>query len=201
MQNPWIVFKFTIVWLGFWECDLDVVVCGFFCLDINECETIENVCEDGQCTNTEGSYFCICDEGYRLSPDRTRCIRKYQPRHQTYIAKPVLIGTWDLSQWGTNNVRLPDRWRHLGSGGQPVRELSVVCSHNNTIVARCILDTNIALWDTRTGSAPSILLVLLEPHCWSVDSVFHSSFSNAIARKGIFLWFQYCVHAYVYEVE
>ena len=50
-------------------------------------------------------------------------------------------------------------------GGWRVRELSVVCLHNNAIVARCILDINIALWDTRTASAPSILLVLLEPHC------------------------------------
>ena len=40
----------------------------------------------------------------------------------------------------------------------------MVCLHNNAIVARCILDTNTALLDTRTGSAPSILLVLLEPH-------------------------------------
>ena len=50
-------------------------------------------------------------------------------------------------------------------GAISVRELSVVCLHNNAIVARCILNINIALWDTRTGSAPSILLVLLEPHC------------------------------------
>ena len=49
-------------------------------------------------------------------------------------------------------------------GGLRVRKLSMVCLHNNAIVARCILDTNIALWDTRTASAPSILLVLLEPH-------------------------------------
>ena len=40
----------------------------------------------------------------------------------------------------------------------------MVCLHNNAIIGRFILDTNIALWDTRTGSAPSILLVLLEPH-------------------------------------
>ena len=46
-----------------------------------------------------------------------------------------------------------------------VRKLSVVCLHNNAIVARCIMDTYTALWDTRTVSAPSILLVLLEPHC------------------------------------
>ena len=43
--------------------------------------------------------------------------------------------------------------------------IAVVCLHSNAIVSRCILDTNNALWDTRTASAPSILLVLLEPHC------------------------------------
>ena len=68
----------------------------------------------------------------------------------------------------TNNIRLPDRWRHLGSVGLGVRKLSLVCLHNNAIVARCILDTNIALLDTRTASAPFILLVLLEPHLVSV---------------------------------
>ena len=62
----------------------------------------------------------------------------------------------DDIQWGTNNIRLPNRWRHLSSGGLRVRKLSVVCLHNNAIVARCILDTNIALWATRTASAPSI---------------------------------------------
>ena len=51
-----------------------------------------------------------------------------------------------------------------GSGGWWVRKLSMVCLHNNAIVARCILDTSFALWATRTASAPSILLVLLELH-------------------------------------
>ena len=38
----------------------------------------------------------------------------------------------------------------------------------NAFVASCILDTNIALWATRTASAPSILLVLLEPYSLKV---------------------------------
>ena len=50
------------------------------------------------------------------------------------------------------------------SGGGRIRKLSDVCLHNNAIVARGILVTNIALWGTRTASAPFILLVLLEPH-------------------------------------
>ena len=43
---------------------------------------------------------------------------------------------------------LPHRWRHLGSGEWRVLKLAVVCLHNNTIIERCILDTNIALWET-----------------------------------------------------
>ena len=50
------------------------------------------------------------------------------------------------------------------SGGGRVRMLADVYLHYNAIVARGILVTNIALWDTRTASGPSILLVLLEPH-------------------------------------
>ena len=44
------------------------------------------------------------------------------------------------------------------------RKFSGVCIHNNAIVARNILVTNIALWYTRIATAPSILLLLLEPH-------------------------------------
>ena len=55
------------------------------------------------------------------------------------------------------------------SGGRQVRKLSDVCLHNNAIVARGILVTNIAFWDTLTASAPSILLVLLEPHYHNVQ--------------------------------
>ena len=50
------------------------------------------------------------------------------------------------------------------SGGGRFRKLSDVCLHNNAIVARGILVTNIALWATRTASAPCIVLDLLEPY-------------------------------------
>ena len=43
------------------------------------------------------------------------------------------------------------------SGGGRVRKLSDVCLHNNAVVARGILVSNIVLWDTRTATAPSIL--------------------------------------------
>ena len=81
--------------------------------------------------------------------------------HTRPYSSRLLIG---YRTGGTNNKRLPDRWRHRAFGGGRVRKLSDVCLHNNAIVARGILVTNVALWDTRTASAPSISLVLLEPH-------------------------------------
>ena len=39
--------------------------------DINECET--NVCEHN-CTNTNGSYHCICPDGNILESDQSSCI-------------------------------------------------------------------------------------------------------------------------------
>ena len=36
------------------------------CVDIDECSTLENVCENGQCVNIDGDYTCDCDLGYHL---------------------------------------------------------------------------------------------------------------------------------------
>ncbi|MED6247813.1 Adhesion G protein-coupled receptor L4 [Ataeniobius toweri] len=36
-----------------------------FCNDDNECQNVTNICgERGQCTNTDGSYYCTCVSGY-----------------------------------------------------------------------------------------------------------------------------------------
>ena len=50
------------------------------------------------------------------------------------------------------------------SGRRRVRKVSVVCLHNNAIVARGILVIYCIMGHPIPDSAPSILLVLLEPH-------------------------------------
>uniref|UniRef100_A0A674DPJ8 Latent transforming growth factor beta binding protein 3 n=1 Tax=Salmo trutta TaxID=8032 RepID=A0A674DPJ8_SALTR len=40
------------------------------CQDINEC-TMQGVCQNGDCLNTQGSFLCACKPGFTL--DRTRC--------------------------------------------------------------------------------------------------------------------------------
>ncbi|KAG8223124.1 hypothetical protein J437_LFUL000545 [Ladona fulva] len=42
--------------------------------DINECEEMENLCKNGHCTNTFGSFMCSCNDGYRLDNSHTSCI-------------------------------------------------------------------------------------------------------------------------------
>ena len=41
-------------------------------LDINECSTNNGGCAQ-DCTNTDGSYFCGCNVGYRLNSDGYTC--------------------------------------------------------------------------------------------------------------------------------
>lgn len=48
-----------------------------FCIDIDECSIIPGICEGGVCSNTVGSYFCICTRGYVTSVDSSRCIGRY----------------------------------------------------------------------------------------------------------------------------
>ena len=48
-----------------------------FCVsDINECERYNGTLCDHACTDTDGSYTCGCQDGYRLSPDLRNCTSK-----------------------------------------------------------------------------------------------------------------------------
>ena len=38
----------------------------FFFTDFNECSAVNNGQCDHNCINTEGSYYCSCNTGYRL---------------------------------------------------------------------------------------------------------------------------------------
>lgn len=41
--------------------------------DLNECTETPDACLNGRCENTDGSYRCICIDGFTLSPDRRVC--------------------------------------------------------------------------------------------------------------------------------
>ncbi|XP_063793742.1 latent-transforming growth factor beta-binding protein 4 isoform X2 [Pseudophryne corroboree] len=43
------------------------------CVDIDECSD-SSLCQNGDCTNTRGSFSCLCKEGYLLDSSRSSCI-------------------------------------------------------------------------------------------------------------------------------
>ena len=41
--------------------------------DVNECELMDEICGEGVCENTRGSFICRCDVGYSVKPPFTGC--------------------------------------------------------------------------------------------------------------------------------
>ena len=52
-----------------------VLKVGILSADINECDTEEHGCMH-ICNNTEGSYECLCEDGYELTEDGRNCTGK-----------------------------------------------------------------------------------------------------------------------------
>lgn len=46
----------------------------FIVPDIDECIVNGIMCRNGRCVNTEGSFQCICNAGFEISPDGKNCI-------------------------------------------------------------------------------------------------------------------------------
>ena len=69
-----------------------IILCPFYLfyyceciLDVNECSTQRNLCTNGQCVNTEGSFYCVCRDGSELTPDRTQCLGKKCRVSRSYL--------------------------------------------------------------------------------------------------------------------
>lgn len=47
--------------------------------DIDECQTIPDLCRSGRCINTLGSYRCLCNKGYKSDHTGKHCRGTYAP--------------------------------------------------------------------------------------------------------------------------
>lgn len=59
--------------------------------EINECEVIPNLCLNGNCINTEGSFTCACNQGYVYDPKLLYCVDQdeciFQPCDETAVCR------------------------------------------------------------------------------------------------------------------
>ena len=44
--------------------------------DIDECIMNGVMCRNGRCVNTDGSFQCICNAGFEITPDGKNCVGK-----------------------------------------------------------------------------------------------------------------------------
>ena len=45
---------------------------------MNECKSDDPMCPNGKCVNMDGSYKCICNSGFRQSPNQQICYGLYK---------------------------------------------------------------------------------------------------------------------------
>ncbi|XP_053632202.1 vitellogenin receptor isoform X1 [Cherax quadricarinatus] len=78
------------------------------CLDVNECESDESVC-DHFCTNNDGSYTCWCGEGYELQTDGVTCNTKKHERAFLLAAVDNGIRLFSLDHSSYTQVFIGDK--------------------------------------------------------------------------------------------
>lgn len=61
--------------------------------DIDECIVNGVMCRNGRCVNTEGSFQCICNAGFELTPDGKNCIGKKQTQKDADLHRNFFLKT------------------------------------------------------------------------------------------------------------
>lgn len=62
--------------------------------DRNECQDIPNVCSHGECIDTQGSYRCLCHNGFKATADQSMCMgERRRTRPTPTVTAPVRLLT------------------------------------------------------------------------------------------------------------
>lgn len=85
--------RYTRTFLCFFNNNNNKFIVKICFSDIDECRTIPDLCKNGLCINTLGSYRCVCNKGYKADKSGTQCVGKYS--QVLSIVGKILI-EWDI---------------------------------------------------------------------------------------------------------
>ncbi len=92
--------------------------------DIDECRTLPNLCENGQCINTLGSYRCICDRGFKpdIKSGNTKCNDVDE-----CLQRPGPCEHMCTNTWGSYTCTCPTGYGKVNCQWLPVSTMTCVC--------------------------------------------------------------------------
>lgn len=61
------------------------------CPDVDECLESPSLCFGGRCKNTEGSFLCVCPQGFLVDEEGTSCVGKYS---RLVLPKYIFMFLW-----------------------------------------------------------------------------------------------------------
>lgn len=74
-------------------------------LDINECATNNQLCnkENMMCKNTNGSYICVCKDGYEASTSCKESDEKCKSKVECFDKNECFVNNKIITQYGRNS--------------------------------------------------------------------------------------------------
>ncbi|XP_066993764.2 fibrillin-2 [Anabrus simplex] len=84
--------------------------------DINECEELKNLCKNGHCINTFGSFMCKCNDGFRLDNTNAACIDINECQEDNKLCQPGMC----VNEEGSFHCICPEGYMPVSGGKECV---------------------------------------------------------------------------------